>query len=369
MDQIKLSLDQPPSNYWNRVFIGGNYKYIDKLRKIKSYIKSIGYTPILASDFDIPISQIHDYSLRLLHDCKYAIFEETNPAGELMELERAAKDYDTFVFVIYEMEDLDKIEHQPRLSSMITTLHIPILGYRSIKELEQILSIIFPKIEEDPMAVWLRLTNINSLVLNSLYRFVKLTQDIATSEQANYRMMMNAIQQISDLTTKPFMRAWIMVTTKELNITEELRENKLSDVVSCTNVFGVYDKVIEVRIDSLNFSTNQKLTGFMNYINLINSLTTVLTSTTYFSFEQNTKPWAREKPFAYMLISTIPNEIIKVKNTLLEINEIQKVDVISGPFDILVECTASSLNHFQLVTKKILSIEGILRTSTLIVFS
>ena len=85
------------------VFIGGNYdKDNDKFNDLKKVIDEIGLIPIIAKEVykDIDPSRIHDESLRLLHNCGFAVIDITNPAGQLMELERA-RDYGVVTFVSY----------------------------------------------------------------------------------------------------------------------------------------------------------------------------------------------------------------------------------------------------------------------------
>ena len=85
------------------VFIGGNY---EKDRTISSALKEvideIGLIPIIAEDVyeGIDPSKIHDESLRLLHNCSFAVIDITNPAGQLMELERV-RDCGVVTFVSY----------------------------------------------------------------------------------------------------------------------------------------------------------------------------------------------------------------------------------------------------------------------------
>ena len=64
-----------PGEYERRVFIGGNYDSMPGLREIEKFVKDLKFVPVLAYDCNIPRSQVHDYTLLLLHSCKFAIFE------------------------------------------------------------------------------------------------------------------------------------------------------------------------------------------------------------------------------------------------------------------------------------------------------
>lgn len=135
---IKLDRDKIPGKYEDRVFIGGNYDYMPVLREIGKYTEENGFQPILAYDFEIENS-IHDFDLRLLHQCKYAIFDETHPAGELMEIERS-KDYAVSVFIVYQVRDLENDEPPAHVSSMVTSLKYPMRGYSSFEKLKSVIS-------------------------------------------------------------------------------------------------------------------------------------------------------------------------------------------------------------------------------------
>ncbi len=100
----RLPLDCLPSTYNWRVFIGGNYASISNLRAIKDAVYKLGtdFAPILPyDDFQIPLGQVYDTDLRLLHNCKYAIFEVTQPGGELFEIARCAE-YKVSTLLVYQ---------------------------------------------------------------------------------------------------------------------------------------------------------------------------------------------------------------------------------------------------------------------------
>lgn len=100
----RLPLDWLPGTYNKRVFIGGNYESISNLRDIKNAVHELGpdFVPILPyDDFQIPKGQVYDTDLRLLHNCKYAIFEVTRPGGELFEIARCAE-YRVTTLLVYQ---------------------------------------------------------------------------------------------------------------------------------------------------------------------------------------------------------------------------------------------------------------------------
>jgi len=138
----KYDISQLPGTLDNRVFVGGNYDYMPWLRQICDIVKSYGFRPIFASDFNIPINQIHREDLRLLNNCRYAIFEETDPAGDLMEIERA-RDLEAKLLILFAIRDKNRPEPSPRLTKMLTTMKYPFMelrGYSSLDELRKIVT-------------------------------------------------------------------------------------------------------------------------------------------------------------------------------------------------------------------------------------
>jgi hypothetical protein len=127
----KLKVDEIPGEYEKRVFIGGNYDLLPTLRKIGGYVEEYGLQPIIA--FDYNVSNIHDDDLRLLHNCKYAIFEVTKSAGEIMELERC-RDYRTQVLVVFQTRE--KYEIPAQVSSMILATGFTRRGYAKFDHLK-----------------------------------------------------------------------------------------------------------------------------------------------------------------------------------------------------------------------------------------
>lgn len=115
----RLPLDFLPGTYDSRVFIGGNYESISNLRDIKDVVYELqaGFTPILPhDDFQIPPNQIYEWDLRLLHNCKYAIFEVTHPGGELFEIARCAE-YKVITLLMYQARGFT--EAPPRVKTML----------------------------------------------------------------------------------------------------------------------------------------------------------------------------------------------------------------------------------------------------------
>lgn len=85
------------------VFIGGNYaKNESELDTLSEKLEDIGMIPVNASEVDSvqDPDRIHEESLRLLHNCKYAVIDVSDAAGQFLELERA-RDYGVVTYAAH----------------------------------------------------------------------------------------------------------------------------------------------------------------------------------------------------------------------------------------------------------------------------
>lgn len=132
----RASVDDIPGSYKNRIFIGGDYKnQLVVILEIAKFVRdNLGrhFVPIVATDFEIPDGKERDYCLRLLHNCKFAIFELTSMAGQLIEVERA-KDYGTICLYVYNTFNPLSMSHQ--ITAMLKIGKQQAKGYQSLDEL------------------------------------------------------------------------------------------------------------------------------------------------------------------------------------------------------------------------------------------
>jgi len=133
--QQKYSIDSPPGNFGNRVFVGGNYRFGSLIDHIASAVSGCSFTPIVAAQFGIKRGTERESSLILLRQCKFAIFEVTLDGGHIGEIERAL-DYNTITLCLWDALRSDG----PLMSAMVTS-H-PVFnsnnkGYKTIREMEE----------------------------------------------------------------------------------------------------------------------------------------------------------------------------------------------------------------------------------------
>lgn len=139
-EEGEFVVDAPPGDFGTRVFIGGNYKFGLVLHLIKRAVIYSGYQPILVSEFEIPVGSERESSLRLLRQCKFAIFEvSTDDAGHMIEMERAL-DYETVSLCLWD----EGTSESPKISAMVTS-H-PVYrgnqqGYKGMRQLEDAVSV------------------------------------------------------------------------------------------------------------------------------------------------------------------------------------------------------------------------------------
>jgi len=144
---VNVSLDLP-STKGKRVYVGGDYNHLPDLREIRKYVDLLGYSSIIPYECGMPEeyikNYIHPFDMFLLQQCKYAIFEVTSAAGQLMELQRALDDPGCEVRVLYKIRNDNQSEIPEHVSSMITTSVRNSQGYASFGDLQGIIKGFFP---------------------------------------------------------------------------------------------------------------------------------------------------------------------------------------------------------------------------------
>ncbi len=72
-----------------RIFVGGSMALSPIIEKIRDVVNEAGYDAVVASDFDAPEGMpTYHKCLVLLHCCKYAVFDLSKQAGQLLEIIR-----------------------------------------------------------------------------------------------------------------------------------------------------------------------------------------------------------------------------------------------------------------------------------------
>jgi len=131
-----------------KVFIGGNYDGMALLRKISDCIDKEHFDPqiVLVKYPNLRPWEIYSKCMEVLKECEYAIFEETFPAGELMELESVATSRKINTLVIYQTRGPQFFDYPSSLTSMVRSLAqerqfegITLAGYSSIEALSPLI--------------------------------------------------------------------------------------------------------------------------------------------------------------------------------------------------------------------------------------
>jgi len=132
----KYSVDNPPGKVENRVFVGGSYVLMPILRRIEKTVEAYGFQPIIAYDFDIPRNMTRDYTLRLLYQCRYAVFEVTLENGHMVEIVRASGFRELRILQVYMALNEDR-EPPKTMSIMVWQAEPPPQSYLTIDELDE----------------------------------------------------------------------------------------------------------------------------------------------------------------------------------------------------------------------------------------
>lgn len=132
-------IDKLPGKINNRIFVGGRYTFMPLLKEICKTVFNVGYQPIFANDCKIPVEDTHDSVIRLLHNCKYAIFEVTASNGQSYEIENI-RSMNIDALIIYSIIDKNNPKLPPTISSMLKTFTFPKIimkGYSTIDEMKE----------------------------------------------------------------------------------------------------------------------------------------------------------------------------------------------------------------------------------------
>lgn len=204
--------DNLPGRFDDRVFIGGNYDNMVLLRKIKKVVAAVGYTAILPrDDVAVPLQDVHDWDLRILHNCRFAIFEVSVPAGELMEIERV-RDYGTQALLIYQSREAGPPEH---ITKMIRTCKLPLKGYFSDEELPPMIKDFFSPFQLDPdRDMYLKIFG---------YWFEKLTdsEDIQKTGMATEVAIFEGLHASGDKPVTEIEHEWELTSGEIISVTME----------------------------------------------------------------------------------------------------------------------------------------------------
>lgn len=132
-----------PQPWEQRVFIGGNYQtHMPVIRHIENVVNSLGYTPVVAFDVEMARDDTHHHTLLLLHTCRYAIFEISSPAGQLMEIERI-RDYENQALLLYSRISPEAAP-SPLVSTMLQTTGLRTEGYTDLADIDPVIRDFLP---------------------------------------------------------------------------------------------------------------------------------------------------------------------------------------------------------------------------------
>lgn len=155
------------------------------------------------------------------------------------------------------------------------------------------------------------------------------------------------------------MHVWIMVSAKRasLDVGKLIRDSLNLDAIE---VLGLYDVVVRADVESLSDL-------WENHISLINSLPLVGGCTTYLSLSERTKKVYR-RPSAFILIKAAQSEHKEIQDKIFDIEEVQKVDIVLGAYDMIAEVITDLTGLFKVVRKVMNVSSNILKTVTMVTF-
>lgn len=154
------------------------------------------------------------------------------------------------------------------------------------------------------------------------------------------------------------MRSWVFLNQKT-NAFKIAPFFKKELGVDAYDLFGLYDVVIRLEADTIS--------GLDEYIHKIQEFPMVASTTTYLATHPKTKHIQRP-PGAYFLIDVAPLRNFEVCNKIFELEEVQRSDIVWGPYDVLCEVFVESLPKLMDVLQEIYQIHGIVKTITMLTY-
>lgn len=117
----KYSINEPPSTFENRVFIGGNYQHGAILEDIADAVRDCEFQPIIVWEFGVSPGTERHSSRQILKQCKFAIFDVSTAAGHFFEMDDA-KEFSVICLCLWDAH-LDQ-GNGPAISSMVKSHEI-----------------------------------------------------------------------------------------------------------------------------------------------------------------------------------------------------------------------------------------------------
>lgn len=167
------------------------------------------------------------------------------------------------------------------------------------------------------------------------------------------------------------MRAWILVNAKtaSLDSRQQILAKNYESVVNCHLLWGLYDAIVEINMESRNRLYDDVMREMDILTNDILSLSEIARINTLIVSNEKTKENSDKRPFAYIFVNTMPEDIIEVRDRFFDIESVQNADIVLGTFDIVIEIAVDSLNELKEAMNGIFGTTGISRTITSIVFT
>ncbi len=112
----KYAIDNLPSAFKKRVFVGGNYQHGAVIEDIADAVRDCEFQPIIVWEFGVAPGTERNSSKLILKQCKFAIFDVSTAAGHFFEMDDA-KEFSTICLCLWDAH-LDQ-GSGPGISSMV----------------------------------------------------------------------------------------------------------------------------------------------------------------------------------------------------------------------------------------------------------
>jgi DNA-binding Lrp family transcriptional regulator len=70
---------------------------------------------------------------------------------------------------------------------------------------------------------------------------------------------------------------------------------------------------------------------------------------------------------AYIMTSMYPGSYTKALNEIKKINDIEKISIVTGEYDIVIKVNVKNMEHLHKLTNRLHSVEGLEKTTTQVI--
>jgi len=158
------------------------------------------------------------------------------------------------------------------------------------------------------------------------------------------------------------MRAYVTLIAKQdtQKLLEAIPKDKLHRAME---TYGMYDGIAEIRIPDSPQALSSLFSEVVNKINKAGGKCTTYAP----AYERDEKGLPDiGKRHVYSFIDCDSTRMIEVQQSIIQIEDVNKADIVYGPFDIIADLVVKDMADLRRVTVQIERLDSVVRVSTLV---